>query len=133
MQRDGTSLALADIRAERVRQMNVEGWTEAHDDKHSRGDMAMAAACYAIKSAHWGSSPLASTYEYPIEATIVGQGPGPIRRHFTVGTIDVIAMLWPWGGDWWKPKDRRRDLVRAAALIVAEIERLDRIEAAKAA
>jgi hypothetical protein len=27
---------------------------------------------------------------------------------------------------WWKPKDRRRDLVRAAALIIAEIERLDR-------
>jgi len=35
---------------------------------------------------------------------------------------------WPWDLGWWKPKDRRRDLVRAAALIVAEIERLDRIE-----
>jgi hypothetical protein len=34
--------------------------------------------------------------------------------------------LWPWHDDWWKPKDRRRDLIRAAALIVAEIERLDR-------
>jgi hypothetical protein len=33
---------------------------------------------------------------------------------------------WPWDARWWKPKDRRRDLVRAAALIVAEIERLDR-------
>jgi len=33
---------------------------------------------------------------------------------------------WPWDAKWWKPKDRRRDLVRAAALIVAEIERLDR-------
>jgi len=34
--------------------------------------------------------------------------------------------LWPWSPVWWKPKDRRRDLVRAGALIVAEIERLDR-------
>jgi len=33
---------------------------------------------------------------------------------------------WPWEPRWWKPKDRRRDLVRAAALIIAEIERLDR-------
>lgn len=34
--------------------------------------------------------------------------------------------LWPWSDEWWKPKDVRRDLVRAAALIIAEIERLDR-------
>lgn len=33
---------------------------------------------------------------------------------------------WPWSDADWKPKDRRRDLIRAAALIVAEIERLDR-------
>ena len=33
---------------------------------------------------------------------------------------------WPWDMKWWKPKNRRRDLVRAAALLVAEIERLDR-------
>lgn len=33
---------------------------------------------------------------------------------------------WPWAARWWKPKDRRSDLVRAAALILAEIERLDR-------
>lgn len=35
--------------------------------------------------------------------------------------------VWPWGHEWWKPKDRRRDLVRAGALIIAEIERLDRL------
>lgn len=35
---------------------------------------------------------------------------------------------WPWGANWWKPKDRRHDLIRAGALIVAEIERLDRAE-----
>jgi hypothetical protein len=36
-----------------------------------------------------------------------------------------------WGDipEWHKPKTRRRDLIRAAALIVAEIERLDRAEA----
>jgi hypothetical protein len=34
--------------------------------------------------------------------------------------------LWPWDRTYWKPKTRRSDLVRAAALLVAEIERLDR-------
>jgi len=33
---------------------------------------------------------------------------------------------WPWESGWWKPKDRRRNLVRAGALIIAEIDRLDR-------
>lgn len=42
---------------------------------------------------------------------------------------DVPDWLWPWEAHWWKPRGDRRDLVRAAALIVAEIERLDRAEA----
>lgn len=37
-----------------------------------------------------------------------------------------IKFIWPWGNGAWKPKSRRLDLVRAGALILAEIERLDR-------
>lgn len=37
-----------------------------------------------------------------------------------------VPGFWPWLKRYWKPKDRRSDLVRAAALIIAEIERLDR-------
>ncbi|MCM8191330.1 ead/Ea22-like family protein [Enterobacter hormaechei] len=33
---------------------------------------------------------------------------------------------WPWSPDWWKQSGPRRDLVKAGALILAEIERLDR-------
>lgn len=33
---------------------------------------------------------------------------------------------WPWDKKWWKPSDKRRNLVKAAALIIAEIERIDR-------
>lgn len=40
-----------------------------------------------------------------------------------------IPHQWPWVADWWKPRDRRRNLVRAGALIIAEIERIDRAEA----
>jgi hypothetical protein len=34
--------------------------------------------------------------------------------------------FWPWPPEWWKPRDRRANLVRAAALLIAEIERIDR-------
>lgn len=39
---------------------------------------------------------------------------------------DAPPAIWPWDWKWWKPKSRRRNLVKAAALILAEIERLDR-------
>jgi hypothetical protein len=42
---DGVSL----IAAERRRQIMTEGWSEAHDDTHDRGELAQAAACYALQ------------------------------------------------------------------------------------
>ena len=39
---------------------------------------------------------------------------------------DSYVSLWPWAPKTFKPRGRRRNLVRAAALIVAEIERIDR-------
>lgn len=36
------------------------------------------------------------------------------------------AGQWPWEQEWWKPGTARRMLVKAGALILAEIERLDR-------
>jgi hypothetical protein len=38
------------------------------------------------------------------------------------------TRFWPWDRQWWKPKDRRRNLVIAGALIAAEIDRIDRAE-----
>ncbi len=39
--------AANDVLAERQRQVLQEGWTPEHDDTHSSGEMAGAAACYA--------------------------------------------------------------------------------------
>lgn len=100
----GPSEAIADVAAERRRQIEVEGWTPEHDDEHEHAEMACAAACYA----------LAAT---PADEAIYIHGRWK----------DICDLFWPWSSDWWKPKDRRRDLVRAGALIVAEIERLDRL------
>ncbi|MDB5584836.1 MAG: hypothetical protein JWR80_10012 [Bradyrhizobium sp.] len=36
------------------------------------------------------------------------------------------TLYWPWDMKWWKPADPRRNLIRAGALIIAEIERIDR-------
>lgn len=42
-----------------------------------------------------------------------------------------IPFDWPWTPEWWKPTNPRRDLVKAGALILAEIERIDRQEGAQ--
>lgn len=46
---------------------------------------------------------------------------GAVSKH------DACPAIWPWDEAWWKPQDYRRNLVKAGALILAEIERLDRL------
>jgi hypothetical protein len=46
---------------------------------------------------------------------------GSMRLRYADEDSNVWPYLWAW-----KPKDQRRNLIRAAALIVAEIDRLDR-------
>lgn len=41
-------------------------------------------------------------------------------------TALVGVKTWPWAAEWFKVRDRRSNYVRAAALLLAEIERLDR-------
>lgn len=104
-EKQGASLAgpgvIAEIAAERRRQVEVEGWTPEHDDEHRAGELARAAGCYAIGADH--------RREPPARRTSMGR-----------------QSYWPWDAAWWKPKRRRHDLIRAAALIVAELERMDR-------
>jgi hypothetical protein len=90
------SKAIDDISAERQRQVRAEGWTPEHDDTHDGEELARAAVSYAM--------------------------PWSLRGR--TGMPDE----WPWDSEWWKPNhsNRRRELVKAGALIVAEIERLDR-------
>ena len=42
------------------------------------------------------------------------------------GCDQTAEEPWPWDDSWWKPKDRRKNLIRAGALIAAAIDRLDR-------
>lgn len=98
--------AIDDIGHERQRQIDDERFDARHDDRHDFSELLDAAICYVAIS----------------------------RRGYSINAFlqQIVSQLWPWDRKWWKPKDRRRNLVKAAALIVAEIDRLDRA-AAKAA
>lgn len=95
--------ALDMIAAERQRQQTEEGFTPEHDDEHQNGEIAEAAACYAAGTAVF---------------------------------YETDLPLWPWnpnaadGERIIQQKPRLRQLVIAGALIVAEIERLQRADPA---
>lgn len=93
-----------DVIAERLRQVTGEGWTPEHDDQHSNGELARAAACYAV---------MAVREEFITDGEYAAQQ-------------KKLPFNWPWDPAWWKPVSPRRDLVRAGALILAEIDRIDR-------
>ncbi|BAI96795.1 hypothetical protein SJA_C1-19610 [Sphingobium indicum UT26S] len=40
---------------------------------------------------------------------------------------DGRPASWPWASEWFKPKDRRQNLVRAGALCLAEKDRIARL------
>ena len=95
--------ALAMVAAERAHQVSAYDYTPDHDDEHTGGEIAWAAACYAA--------------------------PEPIfvKDDTTIGVR--YRSPFPWGHDARANGNTRvRLLVKAAALIVAEIERLQRAE-----
>ncbi|WP_312993339.1 hypothetical protein [Achromobacter animicus] len=46
---------------------------------------------------------------------------------FSLQNVHGVPDIWPWPAAWWKPTTYRQDLVKAGALILAELERLDRL------
>lgn len=88
------------IAAERARQIEKEGYDAVHDDGRDSGELASAAAHYALCA-----SEQAKGWDGPFTANL---------------------DIWPWGSESFKPKDALSNLVRAGALIVAEIDRMQR-------
>jgi len=102
----GSSQAVRDVIDERQRQIVGEEFDAAHDDAHANGEIARAAACYAS----------------PVRVFKAVEAVGRAHESYV-----VYRDLWPWADKWWKPKlDRRSNLVKAGALILAEIDRIDR-------
>ncbi|CAM3809010.1 hypothetical protein CCOS865_01803 [Pseudomonas reidholzensis] len=99
------SPAVTDVLTERCRQRYVEGHSTERDDHYVNGELATAAAAYAF----WA---LLSDL------------------HPSMGKLDP-PCTWPWEPEHWKPSGHRNMLVKAGALIMAEIERLDRQRASE--
>jgi hypothetical protein len=96
---DGVKL----IAFERERQIKAERWTSEHDDEHKYGELAAAASCYA----HHANCQV---------------------RRFQPSYIKNRPSDWPWDAEWWKPSAFPiRNLVKAGALIAAEVDRLQRL------
>ena len=94
------------IAAERTRQIEDEKYSSRHDDQHNRGEMVGAAIQYASLVYTATSDP-----------------------NHKLSTLPV-PMFWPWEEKTWRPSDDIvRNLVKAGALIAAEIDRLQRAKA----
>lgn len=85
------------IAIERERQIIEEGFSIGADQKYENEELAFAAACYSA----------------PTDFKLYRMK-------------NKVPLYWPWPDKWWKPSpdDRVRELVKAGALIAAEIDRL---------
>lgn len=92
---------LEKVQEERTRQIKGKGLTPEYDlitNKYEQ--LATAAACYA--------------------------SPEENRGNFSFGFLSC----WPFDIRWWKPSplDRKKEIIKAAALLYAEYDRLDKLE-----
>ena len=92
------------IADERERQITKEGFDAEHDEQWECLELVSAAMCYLH------ANKLIVTSEI---------------FHGDPNNNEFIFMTWPFHRDWWKPSDDQiRNLVKAGALIAAEIDRL---------
>ena len=106
-----------EVAAERERQIEEKGFTPERDDfLYRRGELRMAGISYALRSGNHGDTPI-----------YAGIGLAPLQADRNCGWIGLGGLLWPWP-DWEFPyhETQRARLVKAAALLVAEIEQMDR-------
>lgn len=111
---DGGNPAWNAVVRERVRQVQDEGYSVEHDDHHTKGELAAAAASY--------------------------QGEATVQvcdRHSDRPTSSratgLLPYFWPWHAEEWRPAENpRRNVEIGLALGLAELERLIRAEGQEA-
>lgn len=94
------------VAKERTRQIVEKGYTAKHDDEHTDGSIADAAACYAHSKEH--------IFEF----------------NSYNGVHTPFVNVWPWDFKYFKKDDhdRKQQLIIAAAFINAEYDRIVRAE-----
>lgn len=90
-----------DVSQERTRQLTKLGWTTEHDDSsEGNGNLAYAAAAYAVAAAHRANPEI---------------------------RVSSPTALWPWE-EYKMSGNQKECLAKAGALVLAELERLYRNE-----
>ena len=131
------------ITAERMRQLYRDGWSLAYDrEEHVVGELARAAVCYVEASINiarflrwatddgprWlnGYTGFSKKQRASALADFNRAGQDPLGHQYGRTETSVKPPRgWPWEPADWKPdNDPVRNLVKAGALIAAEIDRL---------
>lgn len=101
------------IADERIRQQEEEGYIIEKDDRYQSNELTDAAAAYLLLKTETN---LYDSLSYRIKSA-----------------ENIAWEIWPWRSVEFKPvpDNRIRELVKAGAMIVAEIERLQRLEIKK--
>ncbi len=108
------------ITAERQRQIESEGWTPEHDDEHDDEEIAAAAAYYASPEKIFVHRDAEGAF---FSGNTGDRGDRQLRE-------EGYYEAWPWDEKWNKKDkhDRLKQLTIAGALILAEIDRIQRKE-----
>jgi hypothetical protein len=85
------SAGAREVLNERLRQINVEGWSPSHDDSYQENELVRAAVCYAVDDISWNGK-----------------------------------VQWPFNPLWWKNRNKRNNLIKATAMLMAAIDAIDR-------
>lgn len=108
---------IEEFAGERWRQIEAEGFSLWHDDGHTEAQLARAAATYCYMAS------LTTNERLSVARAITG----------SYGSTEtaLVRALWPstWSMHWLKPTLARRDLIKAGAMIIAEVGRIDRAAA----
>lgn len=108
MMRVTRDMIMQEIDDERERQIEKCGWTPEHDDNHDNNELAKLAACYALGQL---------TVDY-------AQTDDEVNMY-----VEIVITPFPYDSVTKKELDkvpRRRQLIIAGALIIAELERMER-------
>lgn len=104
----GNQGGVALIERERWRQISAAGFTGVHDDRYTDSELVAAALCYAT---------LAIMQQTRLDAA-----------EMLAGFPPIAGYGWPPGWDWRPEPTSYANLVKAGALIAAELDRLSRLE-----
>lgn len=109
------------ITAERERQITKEGWTAEHDDEHEVGELALVAALYATPILLYNVNVYEDSITWNDPYGWTGWDEKWDKRKRSIMDNIIPNSSLP-------NKKRIRNLVKAGALIAAEIDRLQRVK-----